>query len=447
MSNANPGATAPAFSAEQTRWLEASLAQLDRNAMCELVAGMVGIPSPTGEERPLAEHLAQHLKRNGLDGACQVIDAGQANALGRYRGTGGGADLLLYAPIDTHLTGIPEEDLPWAGPSIRPDLKPEATLADGLVIGLCAENSKGFASCVISAAEAVARAGVPLRGDLLVGLGAGGMPTNTRPVLGRHNTGQGNGCSFMLEQGFRGDFAVIAKGGWAVAWEEVGLSWFRIRVHGDLGYTGLRRRLNNRNPIVLVTKLIEGLEAWFPEYTKANTSGLVEPEGSIGAIEGGWTYKPTFIPAACDVYLDLRLSPRTDPMAARAQLLSALDRIKAANPGLELSCEMLLAVPGTSTPQDNWIIRSGIRAWEAVAGQAHVPRTGTSGATDANILRGRGIPTARIGIPPPRRPVPYAGTFSMGVVELDGMMELTKCLVRVVIDTCTRERSELGLAH
>ncbi|MSQ72273.1 MAG: deacylase [Betaproteobacteria bacterium] len=430
---------------EQNRWLDASIAHIDRDKLGALVADMVAIPSPTGKERPLAEFLAERLKQNGLDGSCQQIDAEQANAVGRHRGSGDGADLLLYAPIDTHLTGDPGEDLPWAGPSMRPDMQPIATTTDGLVIGLCAENPKGFASCVIAAAEAVVRAGVPLRGDLLVGLGAGGMPTNMPAGSGRYNTGQGNGCSFMLEQGFRADFAVIAKGGWAVAWEEVGLAWFRIRVHGDLGYTGLRRRLHNRNPIVLVARLIEGLEAWFPEYTRMNTSGLVEPEGSIGAIEGGWTHKPTFIPAACDIYLDLRLSPRTDPMAARAQLLAALERIKAGEPGLELSCEMLLAIPGASTPQDNWIIESGIRAWEAVAGQAHVPRTGTSGATDANILRGRGIPTARIGMPPPRRPVPYAGTFSMGVVELDGMVELTKCLVRIVIDTCTRTRPELGL--
>lgn len=435
----------PSMSAEQDRWLDASLAQIDRGALLDLVAGMVAIPSLTGQERPLAEFLAQRLRQSGLDGACQEIDAEQANAIGRRRGSGGGADLLLYAPIDTHLSGDPADDLPWAGPALRPDMQPLPHVKDGLVIGLCAENPKGFASCVIAAAEAVVRAGVPLRGDLLVGLGAGGMPSNAPAGSGRNDIGQGKGCTFMLEQGFRGDFAVIAKSGWSVAWEEVGLCWFRIRVHGDLGYTGVRRRLKNRNPIVLMTRLIEGLEAWFPEYTRANTSGLCAPDGSIGAIEGGWTHKPAFIPAACDIYVDLRLNPRTDPMAARAQLLAALDRIKAAEPHLQLDCEMLLAIPGASTAQDSWIVQSGIRAWEAVSGKAHVPITGTSGATDANILRGHGIPTARIGLPPPNRPLPYAGSFSMGVVELDGMVELTRCLVRMVIDTCTRPRAELGL--
>src|SRR6202022_4088566 len=101
----------------------------------------------------------------------------------------------------------------------------------------------------IGAAEAVARAGVPPRGDLLVGMGAGGMPTNSRPNATRTNTGQGNGCSFMLEQGVRGDFAILAKPGYAVSWEEVGVCWFKVAVKGTLNYTGIRHIVPYKNPI------------------------------------------------------------------------------------------------------------------------------------------------------------------------------------------------------
>ena len=40
-----------------------------------------------------------------------------------------------------------------------------------------------------------------------------------------------------------------------------------------------------------------------------------------------------------------------------------------------------------------------MRAWEFVENKKHVPRTGTSGATDAKFLRAAGIPTARLGMP------------------------------------------------
>ena len=433
------------WSAEQGQWLDASLSCIRRERLQDLVTAMTSIPSPTGRERHLSEFLVDELGRAGLEAIYQPIDADQGNATARYRGAGDGPDLLLYAPIDTHISGTEEEDVPWVGPALRRDMRPDPVVEDGFVIGLCAENPKGYAACIVAAAEAIKAAGVPLRGDLLVGLGAGGMPTNKGPGETRYNAGQGNGCSFMLEQGFRGDFAIIAKAGWAIAWEEVGLCWFKIRVHGRLGYTGQRHRLEHKNPIIEATKVIRGLEDWFPKYTLKNTSGLCAPQGSIGAIEGGWRYKPAFIPAACDIYVDLRLNPRAAPMDAHRQMEEALAQICAAHPELEVSCNMILAIPGATTSPESWIVQSGIRAWEAVAGNKHEPRTGTSGATDANILRNRGIPTVRIGMPPPRRPAPYSGSFSMGVVELDGMIELTKCLVRIAVDTCTRTRAEVGL--
>jgi len=249
----------------------------------------------------------------------------------------------------------------------------------------------------------------------------------------------------MLEQGVRGDFAILAKPGYSVSWEEVGLSWFKLQVRGILNYTGVRHVTPYVNPIVEATKVIAGLEAWFPEYTARNTSGLVAPQGSIGAIEGGWPYKPAFVPTTCNLYVDLRVSPRTDPMEVKHQLGEALAHIRAANPGLELDWEMILAIPGTHTDPQSWIVQSLMRAWEFREGQPHVPRGGTSGATDAAILRGRGIPTARLGLPRAQAPAAYQG-FSMGVASLPGMRRLTECLVYAIVDTCTRDREEVGLA-
>ncbi len=436
--------TSMPLSSEQRAWLERAWAQIDPERIARLCFDLVGIPSPTGEERAIAEFLTQYLGAAGLDARYQPIDARQGNAVGRLHGAGDGPDLLLYAPTDVAFAGAEDEDVPWLGSTIRADLRPEPFREGDDVIGLGAENPKAYATCVVAAAEAVARAGVPLRGDLLVGLGAGGMPTNRRPGLERWNAGQGNGCSFMLEQGVRGDFAILAKPGYSVAWEEVGLAWFRIGVHGTLNYTGIRHVVPYVNPIVEATKVIEGLEAWFPEYTARNTSGLVAPQGSIGAIEGGWTYKPAFVPRVCNLYVDLRVSPRTDPMAVKHQLVEALRRIQAAHPGLELDWEMVLAIPGTHTDPQNWIVQSLMRAWEAREGRPHEARGGTSGATDAAILRGRGIPTARLGLPRAVPPAAYPG-FSMGVAHVTAMQRLTECLVYAIIDTCTRDRGAVGL--
>ncbi len=119
-----------------------------------------------------------------------------------------------------------------------------------------------------------------------------------------------------------------------------------------------------------------------------------------------------------------------------------LDEVRAANPDFEITSEMTVGIDGTSTPEGSWIVRSLIGAWEAQEGKAHQPARGTSGATDAAILRAHGIETARIGPPPPSTPSPYPG-FSMGVADLGSMETLVSVLLRAAVDTLARPRAEI----
>lgn len=429
---------------ERETWVRRVWDAIDESRLGELNRMMASIASPTGEERQLAQAMVDTMNAYGIESFYQPMDDTQGNAIGRISGTGQGADLMLYAPLDTAFSVSEEEECPWIGDRFPPDMTTNAYMQDGNVIGMGAENPKGYAACVVAAAQAIKAAGVPMKGSLLVGLGAGGMPTNRRPSAKKFNAGQGAGCAFMLEQGVRPDFAVIAKPGWAVAWEEVGLCWFKVIVRGDLNYTGVRHVVRGRNPIVHAAKVIGLLEPWFAEYTEKNTSGLVAPQGSINAIQAGWTYKPAFVPAACHFFVDLRVSPRVSPVEAKRQFGDAIERIVKTDPTLSLEWEMILSIPGSFTDPNNWIVQSCTRAWEFVENQKHKPRTGTSGATDANILRAAGIPTARLGMPRRQNAnEPQRSVFSMETSNIAGMKQLTKCLVYAVIDTCTRERQEV----
>jgi acetylornithine deacetylase/succinyl-diaminopimelate desuccinylase-like protein len=436
------------MSSAQEAWVEAACSSVTVDALTDLVSDLASIPSPTGEERPLAEFIVEYARGQGLAARYQPIDAKQGNALAWYGGPGDGPDLLLYAPIDTLTTGSAEEDCPWVGSEIRPDMEPQARPLRDWVIGLGASNPKGHAACVIAATAAISRAQVPLRGSLLLGLGAGGMPTNKRTTdrIDRFNAGQGAGCSFMLEQGTQADYAIIAKPGWAVDYEEVGLCWFRVDVKGTFSYAGSRHRIAYKNPIVDAALVIRGLEDWFAEYSRANTSGLVCPQGNIGAIEGGWQRTASLSPALCRLLVDLRISPRTTPMDAKRQFQVAMADIVGRNPGLDVDWEMVLAIPGTTTPPDNWIVGSCVRAWENLEERPHKNSQLTSGATDANILRHRGIPTARIGMPKVSDPTGREVDFPMGMNAVDPreMVRLTRLIVRSAIDTCTRSCEEIS---
>ncbi|MFC0528723.1 hypothetical protein [Phytohabitans kaempferiae] len=432
-----------------TELVERAWAAIDADRLRDLALRMVSTPSPTGDEAALARLLTGHLAEVGLEATYQEIDERQGNAVGRLRGDGTGADLLLYAPIDTLSVGTEEEDLPYVGDALRPDMRTEGLLDGDTVIGLGASNPKGHAACVVEAASAVAAAGLPLRGDLLVGLGAGGMPTNSRPGATRANTGQGNGCSFMLEQGVWADHAILAKPGWSVSHEEVGLCWFTVRVLGTFNYVGSRQRLPYRNAVVDAARLIGELERWFPEYTARNTGGLVAPQGHVASVRGGWERTAAFSPAVCEFTVDLRISPRTTPADAARQfgegLAAALERLG----DVSATWEMTLSIPGSHTDPQTWIVGACVRAFEAVTGAPHVVdevyRT-TSGATDGNILRNRGIPTARIGMPRLASTDGSEVDFPLGMnaASLPNMLRLTRLIVAAAVDACTRDRASIG---
>lgn len=426
-----------------------AIESLNEDRLRELVHGLVDHASAPGEEGALTRWAAQAMSSGGLNAWYQEIDEWQGNAVARLRGTGRGPSLLLYAPIDTLTSGVQSEDWRLVGHELRSDMLPKAVDHGPYVLGLGASNPKGHAACVLAAAEAIGSTGFALAGDLLVGLGAGGMPTNRRleGSSSRENVAQGSGCSFMLEQGHFPDMALIAKPGWAVSWEEVGLSWFEVTVSGTFNYVGSRHRVPYVNPIVQVTKVIEFLEEWFCRYGAENTDGLVAPQGQIGAIDGGLARMPAVSPSSCRVFIDLRTNPRNSPGRTQHDFALAMEELRARHPDLEFQWSSILAIPGTVTDKRHWIVRSAIRAWEAMESVSHTPIVATSGATDANILRSRGVPTARVGMDRigADAPIPVDFASGMNVVDIREMRKLTEHLIRTAIDTCSRSRAEVGI--
>jgi succinyl-diaminopimelate desuccinylase len=414
-------------------------AALDRERIGELCLAMTAIPSPTGFERPLAEWIVGHLDESGISAELHVFDETRANVVARRRGTGEGLTLLMYSPIDTAfpVAGDPADPGPM---EVDPPLAPRAGRSGDWIVGSGAENPKGFATAVLSAFEALWDPGIELRGDVMLALTAGGMPS---PGLrGRPETaGLGRGCREFLATHERPDAALIAKPGDAVSVEEAGIAIFRLRVVGDLAYTGTRHRSPGRHAVLDAARLVEHLEGWFPTYTAAGTTATVAPQGAVTAIAGGWPSQPAFLPAVCDVWVDLRLAPGVSldevEAALRASVEEAAARLKS-----DVIVERQGGFPGAATPRDAWIVRSAIRAWEARSGRMHVEATETSGVTDASILRGYGIPTARIGMPRPIGPSPYPG-FSMGVVHLDAMTALARTVYDIALDSARQRRSEV----
>jgi acetylornithine deacetylase/succinyl-diaminopimelate desuccinylase-like protein len=434
----------PDLTREQRGWFEAASSLIDVDRLASLNRALTAIHSPTGRERAASEYMTRHLTGIGLDAWYQPMSDLSGNAIGRLRGRGGGPSLLLYEPIDTHLEGN-ADDLPWVGPSLRPDMIPEVRDENGLIVGLGASNPKAMVATTAEAARVVAAAGVPLTGDLFVAYAGGGMPVD---LAAAGHRGLSDGVSHLLTRGVHTDFALVMKPGNAVYYEEPGLCWFEVRVKGTLGYAGMPRgRPGFRSSIVPAARVILELEEWLPRYNERNSSGQVSPQGWIAAVRSGWPDRVSFPSATTEIFLDIRCNPRTPPAEVKAQFEEAIADILARHPDVELDWRMTASLPGASTDPDCWIVRSAVAAWEHIEGKPHPTPPRTSGQTDISMIRNLGIPTARTGwmSQPEKTPATYReGLGGMGVSFPPDLVPTCRKLVYSIIDTCTRTRAEVG---
>ena len=391
---------------------------------------MVDIASPTGEEANLAAHISNVLEGYGLDVKVQNIDDTQSNTWGKRAGLKDGKRLMLYAPIDTVTSNNPSEDIPWLAPKMRDDMRAKAYVEDGHIFGLGAHNPKGHGACILETARVLNELNIDLPGELYFSFGAGGMPTHGRDGF-PHESGHGSGCAKMLSETPKMDAAIIAKSGTSVTWEEVGFIWLKVTVAGKHNYVGARHLMPYDNPIANASKLVLKLEDWFKSYSERHASDLCRPQGHVGHIESGWKRMPSFTSEAATILVDLRFTPQQNPDDVEAEFQAALYTMSN-DLNIDTVCERVQTIGGSHTSPDDPIIQSTTQIWEHLNGRPHEAFTIMSGATDANILRQHGIPTARIGLAKARRPdIDFA--LGMNCVAISELRRLTKFLTLSVL--------------
>src|SRR5207245_6661846 len=113
-------------------------------------------------EQRMAEHIASVFEGMGLQVQWQQVEEGRANALGIWRGTGGGKSLMFNGHMDTSYSGRE----PWL--KDVPGFQPQAFVKNNRLYGLGISNMKGALACYLEAVRALQDDGVQLRGDAMI---------------------------------------------------------------------------------------------------------------------------------------------------------------------------------------------------------------------------------------------------------------------------------------
>jgi acetylornithine deacetylase/succinyl-diaminopimelate desuccinylase-like protein len=415
------------------------LAQIDRDELARLGCDLVNLPSPTGQEKAVAEFILDWFKANGLKAVRQDVEVDRPNAVGVLKGDGTGLSLGFNGHMDTSFTGT-AEDLRMVA-DIEPDEMLKGSIAGNKVRGLGISNMKGGVAAFMMAAKALKKSGVKLKGDAVFAAVVGEISrTPIGPWQTKEYRGEGAGTRHLLTHGMHTDYAVVADGSdMNIVWTQTGVVQLKITTFGKAEAAWGSKRsthpMEKLNAIVKMTKIIAGIEKWaegFEErYIYNSPTGPLFPKVNIGAIEGGAPYRPNYFPGVCSIYVDIRMPPQVRPVTIQHEVEKTL-----ASLGIEYELDLYKSLLGHEGKGVDPVVQSLEEIHQHLFGSKlrfEAPDR-ASIWTDTNVYNELGIPAVKIG-PRGRRIGPRAEE-----IDIDEMVKAAQIYSLVALDICSRER-------
>ncbi len=334
--------------------------------LVDLAQALVRMPTvnPPGNEAAVAEFLADRLRTAGLEAHTVPCGDGRASCVARLRGSGTRPGLILTG----HLDVVPTGSIPWRHPPLS------GTVDGDRLHGRGSVDMKGAVAAMVDAAIALAEAGDPLRGDLILALTAG-EEVDMRGAESLASGGYLSGASAIIVGEPTGlDLAIAEKGSYRLD----------ITVHGRAAHASTPRL--GANAIGAAADLVRRIETLVPAAIPHPLLGT--PTLSVGVIHGGSA--ANVVPDSCEIEVDARTT-RPEEIEGILEMvrLAAEDLAQARGVTVDLAHG---GFPPVETAADAPIITATAAAVRSVAGR--IPEIlGARYATDAAILAPRlGLP-------------------------------------------------------
>lgn len=405
------------------------LEQVDRQRIVELACNLADIVSITGEEKQVAEYLGSEFEKLGMQVEYQEVEEGRPNVIGRLKGTGGGATLMFCAHMD-HF-----------------DNPQDTVVEDERVYGRGLVNMKAAFPCYIEAVAALQKAGVKLKGDLIISGVVGEIEkAQVGRFQGKSYRGAGVGARYMMDHGVMADMCIIGEPtGLHLQIGNAGLIWARVSVDGKA-----------TKFVLAAAKVAEAIQAWEKDYQREYKHKFMLPTVQIGAIDGGNPFKPGTRPTT-DIYVIVKTLPGTPPLAIKRELEAVCDKVrKRESDILDTRVDLYLSTDGYEISRSEFVVKAMERAHKMVFGHP-VPyskpiRYGIT--SDGSRIAAYGVPSITYGpgfgthlVDPTETKAPAEWDTPGGVrrgVGIDNMVSCTKVYAMAAVDICNQRKEEVA---
>ncbi|GIW04259.1 MAG: succinyl-diaminopimelate desuccinylase [Thermomicrobiales bacterium] len=347
------------------------LAQIDESETIALLRRLIQVPSvnPPGDVREAVAVCEEPLRSAGFSTRIAQLVPEKPNLIAEL-GTDSGPILCLNAHVDVVPTGALSA---WTHPPFAADI------VDGRVYGRGAGDDKASVAAQVMAGVALARAGVPLAGRLVI------------TTVADEEVGGPAGAALLINQRLvTPDFVIVGEQTRnRVCVGEKGFASTRVTVHGRAAHGALP--WEGANAIEAMGKVIVALsERLWPLLAQRAHPSFHPSSASINLIHGG--VKENVVPDRCSIYIDRRLIPGEDPATAIAEIervaRDAVANLAGIHVTVEPEGEQRRA---TINPPDAPVVQAMVAANRFLGLSTDL--TGFSMATDGRFFADAGYPT------------------------------------------------------
>lgn len=396
------------------------LKRVDEKACIDFLVRMVRQKSysATDGERKLVAFMVDEMKSLGLDAVLAPVEGERVNAIGHWRGTGGGKSLMFNGHVDTNPVSEGWTIDPWGG-----------KVDDCFIYGIGVSNMKAGDAAYFCAVRTLIEAGVKLKGDVILTFVVGELQG-------------GVGTLALIEQGVRADYFVNSEPTDLAAVTMHAASFtFLIELVGQTRH--LSKREEAVDAIMAACDLIPRLSAMTfsgaltPAHEKINRVHVGVVHGALGKDLHEW--RPPQVADYARIKGTGRYAPGQTEEGALADIRAVLDGLETRFPGLKATVtpERLLGrptMPSFEVSSDSTIVKAINTAYRAVRGgdqpTGAITPPGYFGTDAAHLYRGAGMEGVVCG------PGGRYNTMPDERVDLADYLDMVRIYLLVILQVC-----------